>query len=362
MNLRLPFREEYEEPAKKKNKPQNKVWSEKHRPKFIRQIIGNEHIKKMLQKSLQDGNLPHLLFHGPPGTGKTSTIIAFARELFGIKLFKKRVFMLNASDERGIDIVREKIKNLSKAAVNNSCYDKRGKLIPPFKLIILDEADSMTKDAQCALRKDMEINLSVTRFVFICNYKNKIIDAIESRCASIRFAPLKYEETLNRALLIIKKENITIKKKHLKIIIEHSFGDMRKTIQYLQHLQYEDNITTKIINDICGIIPKQIIENISNVIIFSNGARHSDILKLATDIKHSGHSGIDIVHDLCIVILFCDKIDDKIKAKIIIKIGQIEHIISQGNNTYDQLKYLFGQINIYLHPNIFNELFLKNKN
>lgn len=216
------------------------------RPRKLDDVAHQEEVVQTLRRTLQSGNLPHLLFYGPPGTGKTSTILAMARELYGPDLMKKRVLELNASNERGIDVIRHKVKEFAQIAVG-ARDSVPGYPCPPFKIIILDEADSMTKDAQSALRRTMEQYTKVTRFAIICNYVSRsalrsrvrhatedvcaasvgvavshsvptlilflpdsIIEPITSRCAKFRYKPLSGESMIGRLRTIAEAEKITL--------------------------------------------------------------------------------------------------------------------------------------------------------
>jgi replication factor C subunit 2/4 len=328
-----------------------KIWLEKYRPKKISNIVGQETVKLMMKKSVETGSLPHLLFHGPSGTGKTSTILALCKELFGQKLFKERVFMLNASDERGIDVVRNKIITLSKISINTSHHKNNkdsNKIIPCYKLIILDEADAMTKDAQYALRKVMETYVGITRFCFICNYRNKIIEAIASRCTNIRFNQLRFSESLERLKMIARKEKIEISKDHLEILINKSNGDMRKSISFLQNIKYrykfKKSISDKDITDVCAIIPKDVITKISNACL---GGKMSidQIVSLAREIYFCSYVSIDIIDLLKDKVIENDSIKDVTKAVILLKIGEVENNIINGSDEYIQMMNIFTQIN-----------------
>ena len=158
-------------------------WVEKNRPQNLNEICYQDDVKKVLISFVKNKNIPHLLFFGPSGCGKTSSILSLAKDLFGEE-YKNRIKELNASDERGINVIREKIKNYSQESINLNSN------IPPWKIIILDEADNMTIESQYALRRIMEEYSKVTRFCIICNYHNKIIDPIVSRCSVFRFKPI----------------------------------------------------------------------------------------------------------------------------------------------------------------------------
>ncbi|KAH8859275.1 Replication factor C subunit 5 isoform 2 [Schistosoma japonicum] len=199
-------------------------WIEKYRPSSIEDLISHDDISKTIKRFIDNDKLPHLLFYGPPGTGKTSTILAAAKRLYS-RQFASMVLELNASDDRGIDIVREQV--LSFASTKTLFAGK-------FKLVILDEADSMTKDAQNALRRIIEKFTENTRFCLICNYLSKIIPAIQSRCTKFRFAPLKFNDVNLCLRKIATNEGVTLTDDGVKAIYQFASGDMRKSINLLQ--------------------------------------------------------------------------------------------------------------------------------
>ena len=196
-------------------------WVEKYRPGNIGEVVYQEEVVLTLKKAINTSTLPHLLFYGTPGTGKTSTILAIAKQFYRTpKLFKERVLELNASDERGIDVIRHKVKEFGmistggvsggSSSSSSGSGSSSGDALPPpppFKIIILDEADSMTQDAQNALRRTMEVYSSNTRFCLICNFISRIIEPLASRCAKFRFKPIPNDVVISRLKEISEKES-----------------------------------------------------------------------------------------------------------------------------------------------------------
>ena len=211
-------------------------WIEKYRPKKLNDVVQSQNLMDLFNNSIVNKDITHYLFYGPPGTGKTSAILAMGREIFR-EHFPLRVIEFNASDDRGINAVREKITNEAKKYVNE-LISEDGIKIPPYKIIILDEADSMTDEAQDALRVIIEQYSTVTRFCFICNYISKITDAIKSRCTAIYFKKLSNECMINKLKEIAIKESMILQNDIFNVIIDVSHGDMRKAIMLLQNAKY----------------------------------------------------------------------------------------------------------------------------
>ncbi|WFD20297.1 Subunit of heteropentameric Replication factor C (RF-C) [Malassezia caprae] len=202
-------------------------WVEKYRPSSLDEILAHQHITATLEKFVEADQLPHLLFYGPPGTGKTSTIMALAARLYG-KSYRSHVLELNASDDRGIDVVRGQIKAFASTRNMFSMHQDT------FKLIILDEADAMTQAAQAALRRIMEQYTRNVRFCIICNYVNKIIPAIQSRCTRFRFAPLEAAQVERRIDSVIAAEKCHVEPAAKQAILQLCQGDMRRALNILQ--------------------------------------------------------------------------------------------------------------------------------
>jgi replication factor C subunit 2/4 len=327
------------------------TWVDKYRPKKINEIIGHNHVKNMLLSCIKTGNLPHLLFHGSSGTGKTSTVFALINQLYGPRRVNEKVLELNASDENGINVVRGKIIKFANIVVGTSDPDYPS---PPYKIIILDEADSMTSEAQTALKKVMEKTCDITRFVFICNYENKIIDAIKSRCASFRFNKIDKNLLINKLKIIAKKEDIKINDDIYDVITEICDGDARRSINTLQNIKYilktgGSTVKKTDIYNITSYVDKKYLDKYWNTILKGSIDLITDVV---LDITNDGYPTLYILN--CIKDKVIDtKMTDIKKARILIHVGQVERMVNTGSNNYIQLMAVFAYINgIYNNINI----------
>ena len=265
----------------------NVPWIEKYRPDNLNDVLSHNHITTTFKKLIKNNKFPHCIFFGQSGTGKTSTIISCAKEIYGSK-YKNMVLELNGSDDRGIGVIREKIKKFSE-------YDKL--FCSGIKLVVLDEIDSMTYDAQFALRRVIENYTATTRFCLICNYIYKIIPALQSRCFTFRFSHLDDKSIKNKLINIAKKEKIKIKEDAIDAIINISDGDMRKAINTLQSLSLTiKTITEKSVYKYTGSLTDKIIDKILNILINDNFKEV--YIKIKKIIKNNNLCFIDLIKNI----------------------------------------------------------------
>ena len=312
----------------------NNLWVEKYRPNNLNDITSQSHIINTLKTALITKNIPHLIFFGPSGVGKTSTILALSKELFG-KYYSERIIELNASDERGINIIREKIKTYAKQSI------KYVDGIPPWKLIILDEADTMTQDSQFALRRIIEQYSKITRFCIICNYHTKIIEPILSRCSLFRFKSIQIDKIYDKLKLICNEEKIIYSDELLNKIIKISRGDLRKAINFLQKCNtFKDDdyiINFKILDEISGIIPQDLFNKLMNSIFTKNINELNENINEIYINSYSLVNQIILIHDY---IINLNSISSNIKCKIIYKITEIDQNLINGCDENIQLMNL----------------------
>jgi len=255
-------------------------------------------VTKALLGAIDQGQLPHLLFYGPPGTGKTSTILAVTRMLYHPSVLQDRVLEMNASDERGIKLVRDKIKAFSQRSVSSTKHE--GYPSPPFKIVILDEADTMTKDAQGALRRTMETYSSVTRFCLVCNYVSRIIEPLVSRCAKMRFAVLDSKSMQAQLKKIAAAENVVYEERVYNQVLEYSQGDMRRAVTLFQscvNLHGNQHVATSDLEEISDCASARMMQPLWSAI----EAKDSDALSCGIDNMMleglSAHCVLRYIHD-----------------------------------------------------------------
>lgn len=309
-------------------------WVEKYRPKTVEDVAYQDEVVSVLKSTLQGADLPNLLFYGPPGTGKTSTILAAARQLFG-DLFHQRVLELNASDERGIQVVREKVKNFAQTTVSSIRPD--GKPCLPYKIIILDEADSMTSAAQAALRRTMEKQSKTTRFCLICNYVSRIIEPLTSRCSKFRFKPLAHDIMVKRLSYICEEENVKYEDGALEVVIETSEGDLRRAITTLQsaaRLRSGENIKRQDVYEITGVIPEKWLDELFIVCATDSYEKLSDFLN---SMMIEGYSASQIMNQIHDRIISHDRLADLQKAAIFERLAICDHRLLEGGDEFLQV-------------------------
>ncbi|ETW85493.1 hypothetical protein HETIRDRAFT_310016 [Heterobasidion irregulare TC 32-1] len=314
-------------------------WVEKYRPKTIDDVSSQEHIIAVLEKTLTSTNLPHMLFYGPPGTGKTSTILALARQLFGPDNFRSRVLELNASDERGISIVREKIKNFARQTPRATTVASDGKTYPcpPYKIIILDEADSMTQDAQGALRRIMETYARITRFCLVCNYVTRIIEPLASRCSKFRFKPLDATSSSARLQHIANDEHITVSPPVLSALISTSNGDLRRAITYLQSAARlsaasipPEPITARDVQEIAGVVPDSIVHDFARALGIETLRGFDLIREKVRMLMREGYSASQILSQLHDLIILHPTLASREKSKCALVMAEADKALCDG--------------------------------
>ncbi|MCS3922477.1 replication factor C small subunit [Methanococcus voltae PS] len=309
-----------------------KPWVEKYRPNTLSEIVGQKEIIERLKNYVEKQSMPHLLFSGSPGVGKTTAALCLAKDLYGEE-WRENFLELNSSDERGIDVIRTKVKDFARTKPIGDA---------PFKVIFLDESDALTSDAQNALRRTMEKYSDICRFILSCNYPSKIIPPIQSRCAIFRFSPLKTEDVLEYMEYISKSENITLDKSGSDAIIYVSEGDMRKSINVLQTAAAVSN---EIDEDIVYKVSSRARpDEIKKMLDLALNARFMEsreqLYKLMVD---WGMGGQDILTQIFREVPYLD-IEEHEKISLIEAIAECDFRIVEGGNDRIQLSALLAKL------------------
>lgn len=309
------------------------MWVEKYRPKSIDEIIGHDEIKKRLLGFISSKSLPHLLFAGPPGTGKTSAVIALATQIFRKEYLRDNLLELNASDERGIDVIRNTVKNFARTLPTGGV---------PFKIISLDEADALTSAAQHALRRTMERYVSTSRFVLLCNYPGKIIEPIQSRCAYFRFNQLSNTQMRNAIIKIAENEDLKYQKQGIDTLLSVSNGDMRKAINVLQATAATGKEITRkeVLNTVGGVDSKEI----STIMTLALDQDFDTAKKKLQELIFvRGVAGSDILREFNSQIQKLD-IETESLLQIFKLIAEIDYRLTEGASPDIQITALLAQI------------------
>jgi replication factor C small subunit len=306
-------------------------WVEKYRPQNLDDIVGQTHIMELLKNYVEEKGMPNLMFTGPAGVGKTTAALALVKSILG-KYWRQNFLELNASDARGIETVRTNIKNFCR-------------LMPveaPFRIIFLDEVDNMTKDAQHALRREMEMYTKTASFILSCNYSSKIIDPIQSRCAIFRFAPIKGQDIVKRLEYITKEENIEYDEAAIEMIVYFAEGDMRKAINILQaSATGNEKITEDKVNDVVSKAKPKDINNMLTKALSGDFMGARDLLRESMVLQ--GTSGEDMVNQIYQDVVkraIEGKMDSDIYISLIEDIANTDFRIREGANPRIQLEAL----------------------
>ncbi len=306
------------------------IWTEKYRPKEFSEVMGQNDTIKRVESLTKSLNIPHLLFAGPAGVGKSTLALVVVKELFK-GAWRENYLELNASDERGINVVREKVKSFARTK-------SLGKV--PFKIIFLDEADALTPEAQQALRRTMENYSSGCRFILSCNYSSKIIDPIQSRCAIFRFKLLEKKDIEKVIQKIAEKEKLAIHPDVMEIIYEGSEGDCRKSINLLQSTAaVSPSITPDLVSTmIANTKPKDIRVVLDYALAGDFENSREKLLDLMLKESISGQDAIKAIQKE----IWNLAIEPEIKVKLTEKTGETEFRITEGSDPFIQLQSLLA--------------------
>jgi len=312
------------------------MWAEKYRPQSLDEMVNQTEIVSRFKTFVEEKNLPHLLLVGPAGVGKTTSILALARDLYGPS-YRSFILELNASDERGIGVIREKVKNFARTAAIASPVS--------FKILIMDEADHLTSDAQHALRRTMEIYTRTCRFCLLGNYSENIIDPIQSRCSVFRFGPLEEPDLKNHIGEIAEKEKLDIVDEGLDAIYQASKGDVRKAINLLQAAAANQKVIDDVaIYNLLGNVSPEKVQEMLAVALEGRFLESRELLReLLID---QGLAPDDIIRNIYREIMRHSTLTEQMKVKLSDTIGEVDYRLTQGSRAEIQLSTLLAHLSV----------------
>lgn len=309
----------------------DEIWTEKYRPRKLNEVAGQDVIIRNLQSYVKKRNLPHLIFSGPAGIGKTAAAVAMTRELYG-DTWSENFTELNASDERGIEVVRNTIKNFARTMPIGDAA---------FKIIFLDEADALTDAAQSALRRTMERYSGTCRFILSCNYSSKIIEPIQSRCSVYRFKSLSYDAIAARTKYIADKEGLKISEDVIRAINYVSMGDMRRAVNALQSAAVlSSEINPERIYEITATARPEAITELINKAL---DGKFFEALETLEALMDKGISGDEILAQMHRLVIKLD-IPARMKVELMDRVGEADYRIAEGAHERIQLDALIASV------------------
>ena len=307
------------------------VWTEKYRPETLSEVVGQEKIIDRLSAFVEEGSIPHMLYAGPAGTGKTTSAVSLAKDLYGDQ-WNQNFMETNASDERGIDVVREKVKDFARTKPIDADY----------KIIFLDEADALTPDAQQALRRTMEQFTENCRFILSCNYSSKIIDPIQSRCAVFRYNRLEENNVKSYIQRIGESEGFKVSEDAVEAVMRVSDGDLRRVTNILQTASIQNNEIGE--EDVYGVAASLRPEEITQILNLALEERFIDARDQLSDLMiERGLDGQDVIDSIHREVYDLD-ISEEAKLTIIDNLGEFEFRISEGGTPDIQIEALLAKI------------------
>lgn len=319
----------------------NVSWTEKHRPESLDEIKGHDHVVNRMKNWVDDDEMPHVLFAGPQGTGKTAMVQSFCREKYG-EDWRNNMLELNASDDRGIDTVRDRVKQFSRTGTVGE---------HEFSVVFLDEVDSMTNDAQAALRRVMEDFADRTRFFLSCNYPSQIIDPIQSRCASFQLSGLTDNDVEELVIEVAAHEGIDIGDEAVELVAQDARGDARKAITTLQTAALDGEVSSQSVRDVADVVEYSTVREI--VLLAADGDLQGSAAMLDEEVLKEGVSAHTFIETALRVVEGMDLPEDA-KAKILDHLGEVDRGLTHGANSHVQLHSWLAKVMVARHMSLPN--------